>query len=431
MVNEEFLWVLWQNVLFDAKELQTVTGESVIIKKTGTLNGHAGPDFSLAHLRIGTMDWSGDVEIHTRSSDWYKHRHQNDAAYESVILHVVYEYDKDIIRKDGTVLPVLELKHRISAAHIENYKNLMRAKSIIPCASQFPQVRNITVEQMKQRVLVERLQRKTDDLYAQLLKQADWKTVAGKLLFKAFGTGLNDYLFERIAAAIDFNRLARLSHSKKSVEALLFGLSGMLELPFKDEYAGALKKEFEYLAHTYDVKPVVAYSEWKFLRTRPVNFATIRIAQLAALFSDPDWFNQFSQIATQKQALLLFDKGISSYWHTHYRFDVPSVHSLKKPGPDFISLCMINALIPFYVLEARYQKDADKWDTIFTLLESIHAENNVLTRNWKKVGMIIKNAYDTQSSIELYKMYCTHKKCLSCTIGHSVLRNEFIPGHCS
>jgi len=426
MVNEELLWVLWQHVLFDVKDLCTVTGDPIQISYAGTMNRNSGPDFNMSRLKIGVMEWIGDVEIHVHSSDWYKHNHQNDPAYESVILHVVYEFDKDIVRSDGTILPVLQLKYRIDSNHIRNYHYLIQNKSDIPCSPLYHKVKEVVSEQMKQRVLVERLKRKTDNLYLQLLNQPDWKTIAGKLIFQSFGTGLNDLLFERIASNIDFNWIARLSYSKISLEALFFGMSGMLNVPFRDDYPRKLNKEFEFLKSKYDIESVVDYSEWKFLRTRPVNFPTIRLAQLSALLENPDWFTLFSDIQNFEQARVLFQNDVSNYWHTHYRFDVPSVHSFKKSGKDFMSLVLINALIPYYVLEARYYNNADKWDSIFSLLETIEAEDNAITRSFVKKGMKIRNGYDSQSAIELYKMYCTHKKCLSCTIGHAVLRNEYI-----
>jgi len=431
MVDEELLWVLWQHLLFDARGLCTVTGESVSIRHTGTINSHSGPDFNLSKLKIGEIEWRGDVEIHVRSSDWYKHNHQEDPAYESVILHVVYEFDEDIFREDGTVLPVLELRNRIAEKHLQTYRYLKQNKSDIPCSAFLSKVNSIVAEQMKQRVLIERLKRKTENLYLQLLDQPDWKTIAGRLIFKSFGTGLNDFLFERMASHIDFTRIARLSYSKISIEALFFGMAGMLELPFRDDYPKELIKEYEYLKRMYDIKPVVMYSEWKFLRTRPINFPTIRIAQLASLFSNPDWYSMFISLQNPDDAKSLFEKEVSPYWHTHYRFDVPSVHSFKNVGKSFILLFLINGLVPYYVLEARYHNDPDKWDNVFSLLETMDAEDNTIIRNLTNSGMVIKNAFDSQSGIELYKMYCTHKKCLSCTIGHAILRNEYIPDYCS
>ncbi len=426
MINEELLWVLWQNLLFSVEDLKTTAGESIIIKRTGTHNTHAGPDFSLAHLIIDRIEWRGDIEIHTKASDWYKHKHQLNPAYEAVVLHVVYEADEDIIRNDGTVLPVLELKNRISEQHLQTYAYLMESKSVLPCENLFSQVHSIVIEQMKQRVLVERLERKTDALFQLLQEQPDWKKVAGRLIFKSFGTGLNDFLFERLAAAIDFNKLGRLSYAPKSIEALFFGMAGMLEDSAEDAYAKELRKEFNYLKRTLEVTAVAELSEWKFLRTRPTNFPTIRLAQLAAVFANPDWFTHFISIQTSKQAEVFFIYNVSDYWHTHYRFDVVSAPSEKHIGKSFITIFLINACIPFMVLDARYYKNAEKWDAVFQFIDSLKAEDNVITRKWQELGMTMETGFDSQSSLELYKMYCTHKKCLSCSIGYSILRNESV-----
>lgn len=426
MVNEELLWVLWQNVLFSVNNLITTNGEKIIIKRNGTLNKHAGPDFSLAQLVIGDIEWSGDVEIHTKASDWNKHKHQYDPAYESVILHVVYEADEEIVRLDGTKIPVLELKNRISSTHIQTYQYLMQEQSALPCEKLFQRVNPIIVEQMKQRVLVERLERKTDDLYTLLLVQPNWKMVAGRLIFKSFGTGLNDVLFERLAEHIDFNKLDRLSYAPKSIEALFFGMAGMLIGTLEDDYPNELKKEFEYLKRTLLVTPVIEESEWKFLRTRPSNFPTIRLAQLAAVFTDPDWFVRFCSIRDTKQAESFFMKPTHAYWNTHYRFDVESISASKHIGKSFLNIFLINACIPYLALEARYTKDDEKWDEVFQSIDSIKAEDNTISRMWLKVGMKLQTGLDSQACLELFKMYCTQKKCLSCSIGFSILRNESI-----
>lgn len=427
MVNEELLWILWQNLLFSVNNLETTNGEQIIIKRNGTLNKHAGPDFSMAQLIIGNIEWRGDVEIHTRASDWNKHQHQYDPIYESVILHVVYEADQEIIRLDGTAIPVLELKNRISASHLQTYNYLVQNASALPCEKVFDRVNPIIVEQMKQRVLVERLERKTDALYKLLLDQPDWKTVAGKIIFKSFGTGLNDVLFERLAEHIDFNKLDRLSYTPKSIEALFFGMAGMLEGVMEDAYPNALKKEFDYLTRTLHVTSVMDVSEWKFLRTRPSNFPTIRLAQLAAVFTYSGWFADFVSIRNVKQAGAFLMRSIPDYWADHYRFDVQSTPADKHIGKTFINTFLINACIPFVALEARYMKDEAKWDEVFQSIDSLHAEDNTITRMWLKTGMKVQTGLDSQACLELYKMYCTQKKCLSCSIGFSILRNESIP----
>ncbi|MGN6646385.1 MAG: DUF2851 family protein [Cytophaga sp.] len=427
MVSEELLWVLWQNLLFSVEDLTTTAGEQIIIQRNGTLNKHAGPDFSLAHLIIGSMEWRGDIEIHVRSSDWNRHKHTQDPAYESVILHVVYEADENIIRADGTMIPVLELKQRIAENHLQSYLYLMESKASLPCESLFPEVKPIVVEQMKQRVLVERLERKTDECYILLKDQPDWKKAAARFIFKAFGTGLNDALFERIAANIDFNKLDRLSYAPKSVEALFFGMAGMLDIPHQDPYAAQLLKEFTYLRRIVSVEPVVEYSEWKFLRTRPSNFPTMRLAQLAALFSDAGWFAAFVSIRNVQQAKQFFSKSVSPYWQIHYRFGVPSITAAKHVGYTFINTFLINACVPYAALEARYYKHEEKWEEVFQFIDSLKAEDNTVTRMWTSLGMKMETGFDSQGALELYKMYCTHKKCLSCSIGYSILRNESVP----
>lgn len=426
MMNEELLWVLWQHLLFSVDSLQTTTGESIVVKRTGALNAHAGPDFSLAHVYLDGIEWVGDVEIHTKASDWYKHKHQHNPAYESVILHVVYEADVDITRADGTCIPVLELKSRIQTMHLETYAYLMEEKTCIPCTHLIRSVPAIVVEQMKQRVLIERLERKTNDLFKLLADQPNWKMIAGRLIFKSFGTGLNDYLFERMAAQIDFNKLDRLSYAPKSVEALLFGWAGMLDKAWMDDFPVAMKKEYTYLQRTQTISCMIDLSEWKFLRTRPVNFPTIRLAQLAAIFSKTDWYAAFNSIKSVKDAETFLNVILSPYWLDHYRFDVLSKPAAKNIGKSFTNTFLLNAYIPFLVLHARYYKSEETWEQIFELLNTIQAEDNVITRVWQTLDVPMKTGFDSQSCLELYKMYCTPKKCLTCSIGFSILRNESV-----
>lgn len=426
MINEELLWVLWQHLLFSVESLETTSGESIIIKRTGTLNAHAGPDFSLSKLCIDGIEWAGDVEIHTKASDWYKHKHQYNPAYESVILHVVYEADADIKRADGSYIPMLELKDRIQSMHLETYSYLMDEKTRIPCAHRIHSMPAIVMEQMKQRVLVERLERKTNALFEILTDQPNWKMIAGRLIFKSFGTGLNDYLFERMAEQMDFNKLDRLSYAPKSVEALFFGCSGMLEKSWVDDFPVALKKEYEYLQRIQTITSTIDISEWKFMRTRPVNFPTIRLAQLAAVFSNMDWYASFSSITSVKDAEDFLNVTLSDYWLDHYRFDVLSKPSTKHIGKNFANTMLLNAYIPFLVLHARYYKNEAVWEQVFELLDNIQAEDNAITRIWSTLDIPMKTGFDSQSYLELYKMYCTHKKCLSCSIGFSILRNASI-----
>lgn len=423
MVNEELLWVLWQNLLFSVEDLRTTSGESIIVKRTGTLNPHAGPDFNLAWIGIDGIEWCGDIEVHTKASDWNRHKHSVDAAYESVILHVVYDADTDITRTDGTRIPVLELKNRIEISHLNTYRYLMENQAVVPCAHAFSAVKPIVIEQMKQRVLIERLERKTEALFLQLKKQPDWKNVAGKLIFKSFGTGLNDFLFERMAQHIDFNKLDRLTYAPKSIEALFFGLAGMLDGSFHEAYPNALAKEFAYIKRTLAIESVVNISEWKFLRTRPTNFPTIRLVQLAGIFSQREWYHCFTEICDFKSAHKFLTVESNAYWNNHYRFDQPTHTTVKRIGAAFTNTFLINASIPYLVLRARYMKSDEMWDNVFQFIDLLKAEDNVITRKWVELGMKMKSGFDSQSALELYKMYCTHKKCLSCSIGFSILRD--------
>ncbi|HZX75280.1 MAG TPA: DUF2851 family protein [Cyclobacteriaceae bacterium] len=90
-MNESFLHYIWQLQYFDKKDLRTTDGEAITITAPGKGNTNAGPDFLTAKIRIGDIDWAGSVEIHTNASAWMSHGHDEDSAYDNVILHVVWK----------------------------------------------------------------------------------------------------------------------------------------------------------------------------------------------------------------------------------------------------------------------------------------------------------------------------------------------------
>jgi hypothetical protein len=123
-MNEEFLAYLWGYRLL-APTLQTTSGEPVEVLFPGNRNPDAGPDFFNARLRIGSTLWAGNVEIHVRASDWYRHGHHTDDAYRNTILHVVWEDDTSGTSREIAGLPVLILKGCYDESIFGHYRNFM------------------------------------------------------------------------------------------------------------------------------------------------------------------------------------------------------------------------------------------------------------------------------------------------------------------
>ncbi|MGC1244303.1 MAG: DUF2851 family protein, partial [Chryseosolibacter sp.] len=186
-MNESFLHYIWQFQYFDKTDLTCSTGEEVVVFNPGLKNTHAGPDFYNAKLRIDSMEWAGSVEIHIYSSGWREHRHQEDAAYENVILHVVWEENEPVMRRDGTRLPALELKHRVSPVFVLQYKRIVNSRTRIPCAGAIGAVPHVILISMLDKALMARLEKKATTILEALEKNnGDWEETFYQMLCRNF-----------------------------------------------------------------------------------------------------------------------------------------------------------------------------------------------------------------------------------------------------
>jgi len=424
-INESILQFAWKTVSFDPSHLQTDAGEKISVIKPGIVNTDAGPDFSNAHVRIGEIDWFGSVEIHVKSSDWKLHNHQNDSAYEPVILHVVWENDQPILRKDGTAIPVLELKNVISTTLLANYGNLTESIHPIPCSPQFVDVPDVYKIQMKDAALAKRQQYKS--LRIKTYYEAthhDLEESAYRLLARNFGFRLNSEAFERLATVLPYKILLKHMDQPVQMEALLFGMAGMLENVPSDPYTELLKREFNFLGYKYGIaEQKMDVVEWKFLRTRPANFPTLRISQFADFLTTIGPISSFlTQNASKK--LQAMEISASKYWSEHFVFGKPSAHNLSEMGKSSKENILINSVIPLLYFYSVILSDDTLREKAMDLLESLPPEQNSITRTWNSVGEIPKNAFDSQALIEQFYTFCSYKKCLECPIGSYLIKNR-------
>lgn len=422
-MKEDFLHYIWRTRQFDHTNLKTSEGQSISIIQTGIHNHDAGPDFSDARIRIEDMLWAGNVEIHIKASEWYQHQHHQDSAYNNVILHVVLEEDKRVLRANGRSVPCLELKKRIPFRIIQNYRKLKSGNLWIPCQNQISRVSSISKNLWLDRLLVERLENKTRDMIALLKKNNyDWEYSFYYFLARGFGLKVNAEPFEQLARSLPLNILARHRNSLFQLEALLFGQAGMLEKTFVDEYPQRLRKEYGFLKKKYQLQPINAGC-WKFLRMRPANFPSIRIAQFAMLiYQSNHLFSKTLAAKNIKELENMFEVKISNYWQTHYLFDKPSIKRNKTLGKMSIDLLIINIIVPFLFLYGKLKVNPKVQESALDLLDSIKPERNAIIDQWKKLGFYPISAYQTQALIQLKNYYCDKKKCLSCSIGHEILR---------
>ena len=426
-MREDFLHFLWRTRRFDLSNLQTTTGQSLEILDFGDYNRlDAGADFQNAKIQIDGLTWFGNVEMHVKSSDWLAHGHQHDKAYGNVILHVVYDDDVPIaIDTDGGALPCLVLKNRIPEGIFQNYWSLLNNEHWIPCQHHFYKVSQITKDLWLERLLVERLERKTEAIAVAFERnRGDWEETFWQFIAHYFGSKVNAEPMEMLAQRIPHLVLAKHKNQLSQIEALLFGQSGLLEDDFTDEYPKTLKKEFLFLQKKHNLTANVSKTMWKFSRLRPQSFPTVRLAQLAALVHrSSHLFSKIIAPVPVSDLKILFDVEVSDYWHEHFVFDTPSVFSEKKLGKDTIDLLLINVVAPFLFFYGKTRQEETMKDRALELLNNLKPEKNVITEGWQKLGMEITNAAQTQSLIQLKTEYCDKKQCVNCAVGVAILKN--------
>jgi hypothetical protein len=419
-MKESLLHYVWQQKLFANHDLRTTEGEDVIVIDTGQYNTDAGPDFFNAKIRIGETLWAGNVEIHMNSTDWNKHNHQSDKAYDSVILHVVAKADADVFRIDGTKIPQLELVYPKSIE--TGYEKLISEQKWIPCEDKIGFVPEIFIRDWKNALLVERLESKMSAITNLLTENNQhWEEAFYITLARNFGFGTNSQAFESLAKSLTLSALGKHKDQLFQLEALLFGQAGLLNDEDADGYTMKLKQEYNFLRAKFGLQPMES-SRWKLLRLRPDNFPHVRIAQFAALIhSSTKLFSKIVDNPDIDYLKELFACKPSAYWQTHYVFSHESANKSKNLGTQSINGILINTVVPFLFCYARLKSNQELMDKALQIMEEIPAERNAIITGWKNLGLTVESAYDSQAVLQLKKQYCDEKKCLRCRIGHKVL----------
>jgi hypothetical protein len=425
-MNEFFLHFIWQYQFFDKKELKTTNDEKLTILNSGHHNTDQGPDFSHARILMHDLEWHGNVEIHLKASDWYVHKHQADKNYDTIILHVVWENDREINREDNTTIPVLELKDKVDIDLIDKYKTFINSGIQLSCQYYLKEIPNIQVTSMFDKALIERLERKGREIFDLYTRNKnDWEETFWQVLARNFGFKINNDPFERLSCALPYKLLLKHSDNELQLEALLFGQSGMLDEISEDSYATSLKKEYTFLSHKYSLEEGKLPGHlWKFLRTRPYNFPTIRIAQLAAMLKNSDkLINLIYEKKEIKEYLNFLKTPVSLYWQEHYRFGEKIKGGVPGITETAVYNIIINVVIPFKT--ARYMAGLSEGfpNEPFALLEKLPAEINKISKEWERASIKMKTAFDSQAGIELYNQYCLKRKCLYCSIGTYIIKH--------
>lgn len=423
MMHEDFLQYVWKNGLLQTNVLRTKAGERVEILDFGRHNTDAGPDFFNARVKVGSVLWAGNVEIHLRSSDWYRHNHHFDSAYDNVILHVVEINDKDVFASSGRLIPTVKMSYVEDI--LFEYERLFKSRKRVSCLSLISDIEKISVSSWLNKLAVERLQQKTEGIF-QLLKYNNnsWEETFYQIVARYFGLNVNSEPFELLAKSTPLKVLLKNRHSEIAIESILFGQAGMLQAEKGDTYYSSLRKEYDFYRKKYALNPI-AYDLWKYLRLRPSNFPEVRVAQFANLIYKKD--NLFSQVLECRgidELRSLFEVRASSYWNKHFSFNNASVSRIKNLGKTSIDIIIINAVIPVifaYGVSHDLQNIKDK---AFAWLEDIKAEANRIVRQWKEAGVKVESALESQALIQLEKNYCDKRRCLFCDFGNKLLRKS-------
>jgi hypothetical protein len=423
-MTEDFLHYLWRHQYLNTAQFKTKKNQALEILQPGLLNSNAGPDFTEAKIKLDNQTWAGQIEIHINSSDWRKHKHDEDKAYDGVVLHVVYEQDEPVLYTTGQEIPTLEIKGLFDEHLYWRYEQLMQTQLAIPCQNVVKSVDDFLKSSMLERTLVGRLEQKQKEVFGLLKRNiGDWRLTYYHWLSQGFGLKVNVQPMLMLAQLIDPNLVGRLDKNSLQATALFLGMAGFLTQP-ADAYSQELAKEFRYLQNKHSLQPL-ENTVWKNARLRPPAFPEFRIALLAAFWSQDENTTDFLQHFKSRDTwhkLLKVQAG--EYWTKHYRLGKPSakLHTAGL-GVTAQNLLLINVVVPFIYAYGKAQGNAQVRDNALELLLNIAPEKNKITRIFEPLNFKNSSAYDSQALLQLYQKYCTPKACLTCTIGSKILRS--------
>lgn len=421
---EHLLQYVWMHKIFPLEMLQTTDGTSLEIIDSGLHNTDAGPDFFNAKIKIGETLWVGNVEVHSLSSDWFRHGHDKDRNYDSVILHVTGNADCTITRPDGQLIPQFVLN---CPAYVEqHYKELCQADMAPRCGRILSSLPSLRIHSWLEALQIERLEQKTKRIEERVQRcKGSWEDAFFVTLSRNLGFGLNGDTFERWAQRLNLRAADKHRDNLMQIEALFFGTAGLLQDSINDTYYTRLQKEYQYLQHKFELPQPIEPHLWRRLRTRPNNFCHIQIAQLAALYHrEYALLSQFMDAKLPVDVCRLLDVTTSNYWDTHFSFDHLSPEGKKKWGAGAMQLIIINTLVPFLYAYGKHKAEDQRCERALNFLSEMKAENNVIIRRWQDLGLNVTTAGDSQALIELQKEYCDKRKCLHCRFGYEYLKSN-------
>ena len=421
-MQEDFLHYIWKHKKFRFNNLETTTGESIVVTSVGQHNFNSGPDFFNAKIKVGDQLWAGNLEIHIKSSDWFLHSHEQDKAYDNVILHVVWEDDTEVFRKDNTPIPTLQLKDVVDVTMLNNYEKLFaKQNKWINCENDFPSTDDFVLTNWLERLYLERLERKSETINTLLVaSKNDWESVFFKMLTKNFGLKVNGESFFSLGQSIDFSIIRKTQSNPHVLEAFLFGQAGLLKQDIENAYYLDLKNEYKFLKQKFGLQNNQVLP-LQFFRLRPSNFPTIRLSQLANLYNKhQNLFSKVIELNEVEDFYELFKVSTSDFWETHYTFQKTSKTSIKKLSKSFVDLLLINTILPIKFCYAK-QKGVEIDSEIIKIATAITSEKNNIISAFNNLKKVSKSSLDSQALIQLKTEYCDKNNCLKCAVGNQFL----------
>ncbi len=425
VMTENLMQFIWKLRLFNTIGLRSTDGEPLILMNFGQHNLNAGPDFLMSHILLGDKEWYGNIELHVRSSDWDRHHHRDDAAYNNVILHVVWVNDKVIYRCDGSVIPTMLLSVYVNQHLLDKYSTMMNTTNWIPCQSQLSSVDVLKKTMWLGALSYERLEMKVQTIFSLLAdNDNDWEKVFWIWICRCMGLKVNAEAFHELGEKLPISLLKKYRSDTLKIEAIFFGVAGFLSGNAHDEHVKLLYNEFVYqqVAHGMEVMSAV----WKKLRMRPYNFPELRIAQLVALFTDKSLsFSMILDLENLEDARSLFRiEQLSEYWKSRVlpKGKGCTAHS-GRIGADTIDILIVNVVVLFLFAYGKYYGIERYIDKAIDFLETLPVEKNAIIKRFGEFDWHAENAAQSQAILQLKKMYCDKRQCLHCRIGAEILRS--------
>jgi hypothetical protein len=420
--NEELLQFIWKHKLLKPIPFISNSGTEISVLKYGELNPDSGPDFFNAQIKVNGLVLAGNIEIHIKTSDWLKHKHQNDKSYDNIILHAVYEHDVDLPQNLNHRVEVLELKNLIAPTTLEAYAKLSANKDKLPCSAHLKKVNDLKFISWLERMTIERLEEKVKRIeHIFEVYYGDYTQTFYTCLLRNFGFKVNAIPFELLAQQLPLSILLKHADNLLQLEALLLGMSGLLENQFEDKYLQNLQNEFNFLSKKYGLIPLKK-EVFKFSKLRPANFPSLRLAQFAtlihkqtSLFTQPQKFISFTPLI---KALNIHLEG---YWLHHYTLDGKLIKKDLTLGEMSAENVIINTFAPFFFFYSKKLAKPEYMEYSLDLLNCCKKEDNAKTKLFMAKKELLINAVGTQGLINLYDNYCRNKQCLKCGIAASIL----------